>query len=128
MADERARALRKDLTRHEAKLWLRLRALRPQGIHVRRQVPMTGYILDFACLRAKLAIEVDGERHGIGRQQAHEAVRAMAVVRSGLRVLRFWNHEIDTNIDGVVDTIIAAAEQGLEAHRLLDRRHGAVRP
>ncbi|WP_237476883.1 endonuclease domain-containing protein [Lichenibacterium dinghuense] len=122
MTDERARALRKDLTRHEARLWLRLRTLRPQGIHIRRQVPMNGYILDFACLRAKLAIEVDGEHHGIGRQQAHDVLRDAALARAGLRVLRFWNHEIDANIDGVVETIIAAAEQGLKARRSSDLR------
>ncbi len=122
MADERARALRKTLTRHEARLWLHLRALRPQGIHIRRQVPVAAYILDFACLRARLAIEVDGEHHGIGKQRAHDAVRDAALARAGLRVLRFWNHEIDTNLAGVVDTIIAAANAGLEADRALNRR------
>ena len=117
MANERARALRKTLTRHEARLWLRLRVLRPQGIHVGRQVPVAGYVLDFACLRAKLAVEIDGEHHGIGRQREHDASRDAALARAGFRVLRFWNHEVDANIDGVVDTIIAAAARGLVADR-----------
>ena len=113
MADERARALRKSLTRHEARLWLRLRALRPQGLHIRRQVPVASFILDFACLRARLGIEIDGEHHGFDTERRRDALRDAALARAGLRVIRFWNHEIDTNIDGVVETIIVAAEEGL---------------
>ncbi len=47
MANERARELRKCMTSHEVRLWLSLRALRPQGLHFRRQVPQASYILDF---------------------------------------------------------------------------------
>ena len=84
---------------------------------------MAGYVLDFACLRAKLAIEIDGEHHGIGRQQAHDSVRDAALTRAGLRVLRFLNHDVDTNLASVVETIIAATEEGLRADRLLDARY-----
>ena len=117
MADERARALRTAMTRHEARLWLRLRALRPAGLHVRRQVPVGSYILDFACLRARLGVEIDGEHHGFVGQRRHDATRDAVLAGAGLRVIRFWNHEIDTNIEGVVETIMAAARAGLAVYR-----------
>lgn len=105
------------MTRQEVRLWLRLRALRPQGFHFRRQVPMGSYVLDFACLRARLGIELDGEHHGLGRQRQHDMARDSALSSMGLRIIRFWNVEIDTNLEGVVEAIMATAETGLETYR-----------
>ncbi len=59
----RARDLRKRLTPAEARLWLSLRDLRSEGLHFRRQAPMMGFILDFANLDRRVAVEVDGTSH-----------------------------------------------------------------
>ena len=114
MANERARQLRKTMTPHEVRLWLALRQLRPQGLHFRRQVPRCGYILDFACLKARLAVEVDGERHGFESHLRSDEARDAVMAGSGFLTLRFWNHEILQNLDGVVETIISHATQRLD--------------
>jgi very-short-patch-repair endonuclease len=63
MANERARRLRSDPTNAEKKLWWRLRMLKREGFHFRRQVPIDHLIVDFACYSARLVIEVDGGQH-----------------------------------------------------------------
>ena len=63
MANEVARQLRKKPTIAEKKLWFELRQLRPRGYHFRRQAPLEGFIVDFACLAQKVIIEVDGIQH-----------------------------------------------------------------
>ena len=117
MANERARSLRKSMTPQEVRLWLRLRLLRPQGLHFRRQVPIAGYIVDFACLRARLAIEVDGEHHGFDGHRRYDAGRDAALSAAGLHVIRFWNNEINANVEAVVETIFHAATTRLEGRR-----------
>ena len=105
MADERARRLRKIMTPQEIKLWVRLRELRQQGHHFRRQVPKGPCILDFACLKAGLIVEVDGAQHGVGTRVRRDTERDRLFAYRGFRTLRFWNTEIDQNLDGVVETI-----------------------
>src|SRR4051812_20581835 len=68
----RARAFRKRLTPEEAKLWVHLRALRPQGLHILRQVPIASYVVDFACLKHRLVIELDGGQHTCDKQRADD--------------------------------------------------------
>ncbi len=111
MANERARTLRKTMTPQEVKLWIGLRALRPQNLHFRRQVPLQGMIVDFACLRARLVVEVDGEQHGLPSGLAADERRDAALAETGYRVLRFWNHEVDRGRDDVVETIVRAASE-----------------
>ena len=60
MSVERAREFRKTMTRQEVRLWLQLRLLKAQGFHFRRQAPLLGYYPDFACIGARLILEVDG--------------------------------------------------------------------
>jgi very-short-patch-repair endonuclease len=105
VANRRARQLRKAMTPQEVTLWVHLRELRKlHGIHFRRQVPRLGYILDFACLRAGLVVEVDGGHHGGPRDE----IRDQRLRGAGFRVLRVWNHEVDENLDGVMEAILAA--------------------
>jgi BirA family biotin operon repressor/biotin-[acetyl-CoA-carboxylase] ligase len=103
MANERARALRRNLTDAERKLWHALRrdAL---GVNFRRQHPIGNYIVDFVCLDRKLVIEADGGQHAEA-QAAHDAARTAWLEQQGYEVLRFWNTDILTNIEGVVDVI-----------------------
>lgn len=106
----RARDLRKNSTRQEARLWAQLRTLRRDGFHFRRQAPLLGFYLDFVCFRHRLVIELDGGQHAEDVQGDHDAMRDAILRRAGFRVLRFWNSEVDANLDGVVATI----QQSLE--------------
>ncbi len=105
MANERARALRKAMTPQEVKLWVRLRELRRQGYHFRRQSPRGAYILDFVCLRHRLVVEIDGGQHSFDRNVMRDLRRDSCFADRGFRTLRFWNAEVDHNLDGVVETI-----------------------
>jgi very-short-patch-repair endonuclease len=111
MTVARARALRKAMTPQEVKLWGQLRQLRPQGFHFRRQAPVDGYILDFACFRYRLIVEIDGAQHGAAREQAHDARRDAHFAGQGFLTLRFWNADVDGNPGAVVETIMARARE-----------------
>ncbi|GLI92838.1 endonuclease domain-containing protein [Methylocystis echinoides] len=115
MSVARARALRKTMTPQEVKLWSMLRQLRPQGFHFRRQVPLEGYVLDFVCFKYRVIVEVDGSQHGEDDGLRHDARRDGMFAANGFRTLRFWNHEVDANLHGVVETIMARARDVAEA-------------
>jgi len=103
--------LRHDATRPEQKLWFHLRGAQMGGFSFRRQHPVGPYILDFYCVAAKLAIELDGDQHGSARGHVHDAVRTQFLDRKGIRVLRFWNHELKENSDSVMEGISRALLQ-----------------
>jgi very-short-patch-repair endonuclease len=100
----RARRLRHEQTDAEALLWRHLRDARLNGFKFRRQFPIDKFIADFCCLRSKLVIELDGEQHA--EQATRDALRSEALARRGYRVLRFWNDEALTNMDGVLEVIL----------------------
>ena len=106
----RARSLRKCMTDAEARLWLRLKAMRGEGFHFRRQVPFRGYYLDFVSFNGRLVIELDGWRHNEDAQRDHDELRDQVLRREGFCVLRFPNNSLDHNIDGVMQAILAALE------------------
>ena len=94
----RAKTMRRDSTRAENMLWQVLRGGKLEGFKFRRQVPMHNYILDFVCFDAKVIIEVDGAQHADSNADA----RRDAYFRSeGFVTLRFWNDEIERNLDFV---------------------------
>ena len=102
-----ARAMRKAPTEAEKKLWWHLRHRLPlSGTHFRRQVRIGRYIVDFASHRTKLVIEIDGGQHV--EQAAADAARTKFLESEGYRVVRFWNNEVLTNIDGVLEAIASA--------------------
>ena len=113
MANEIARSLRKRMTPQEVKLWVHLRRLKPQGLHFRRPVPKAGYIVDFACLSARLIVEIDGFQHGLDADRVKDETRDQSLRRLGFLVLRFWNHEVDRDLDSVVATIFHHARERL---------------
>lgn len=99
----RARELRKNSTDAERFLWQHLRLRQINGERFRRQRPVGPYILDFVCLEKKVAIEVDGGQHNevvFRDRQRDEWLR-----KQGFVVLRFWNHEVLTQIDVVKEAI-----------------------
>jgi very-short-patch-repair endonuclease len=103
MADERARGLRKNMTDAERKLWRYLRQRQLDGHKFRRQVRIGPYIADFVCLDLQIVIEVDGGQHADAR--AYDSRRDEYMLGQGFRVLRFWNNEVLSNMDGVWETI-----------------------
>jgi very-short-patch-repair endonuclease len=106
VADAIARRLRKTLTDAEQALWRSLRDRQVEGCRFRRQVPIGRYIVDFACLDVGLIIEVDGGQHEIN--QADDAVRDAWLTKEGYRVLRFWNNDVLSNREGVLQKIAEA--------------------
>jgi len=105
MANEIARRLRKTMTPQEVKLWVHLRSWRKRGFHFRRQSPRAGYIVDFVCMKQKLIVEVDGGQHNFDDHAARDRSRDRRFLCAGFRVLRFWNNEVDRNLDGVLTAI-----------------------
>ena len=108
MSKLRARQLRETMTPQEVKLWVQLKYLNRQGHHFRRQVPIDFYIVDFAEFSQRLIIEVDGSQHGFAKGEASDRIRDQHFAKAGFQVLRFWNKEVDRNLDGVIDAVLAA--------------------
>ena len=106
MANEAARKLRSRMTRQEVKLWLHLRELRKLGFHFRRQVPIKGFIVDFACYHPRVIVEVDGSQHSRPRHELRDAGRNAVLAADGFRIVRVWNNEVDENLNGVFDKIL----------------------
>ncbi|MBN1221463.1 MAG: endonuclease domain-containing protein [Anaerolineae bacterium] len=102
----RARELRRQMTPAEQKLWQQLRGRQFYQLKFRRQHPLARFILDFYCHQHQLVIEVDGDSHADPAQKAYDAARTEWLEQRGLRVIRFSNYDIETNMDGVL-TIIA---------------------
>ena len=107
---ERARDLRHNLTNGEQLLWSKLRAHRMHGLKFRRQHVIGSYIVDFVCLKARLIVEVDGESHFEDGREAADTQRDAHLASQGLRVLRFGNHNVLTNISGVAGAIAEELE------------------
>jgi very-short-patch-repair endonuclease len=107
MPSRQARMLRRDMTDAERRLWSALRHRRIAGHKFRRQHPVGPYILDFACVEMRLAIEADGGQHADSERDLH---RTAWLEGEGWRVLRFWNNDILGNIEGVAARILEALE------------------
>jgi very-short-patch-repair endonuclease len=104
-----AKAMRRVMTDAELKLWNELRAHRLMGIGFRRQVPIAGYIVDFACSVKKLIVEVDGSQHGEDAGVSNDAQRTRRLEQDGWTVIRVWNDDVLRDIDGVCAHIVAAS-------------------
>jgi very-short-patch-repair endonuclease len=100
-----ARKLRKDATNAERRLWQRLRREQVEGCKFRRQVVLSGFIVDFACYEAQLVVEVDGATHSTDAEIARDATRDAVVRAQGYAILRFTNDEVYHNLDGVLETV-----------------------
>ncbi|MDB2414307.1 class I tRNA ligase family protein [Rickettsiales bacterium] len=98
-----ARELRQSQTDVEKLLWSILRRKQIKGFKFRRQHPIEKYISDFACIEAKLIIELDGGQHA--EQQEYDKARTEFFQKEGYQVLRFWNNDLLNNLDGVLETI-----------------------
>ena len=101
----RARALRRDATEAEKKLWQHLRQPPFKEHHFRRQATIGSYFADFASHQLRIVVEVDGGQH---LDNAADERRTAYLASEGYRVLRFWNNDVLTNVSGVLSVIDSA--------------------
>ncbi|MGE5562793.1 MAG: endonuclease domain-containing protein [Bacillota bacterium] len=100
----------------EVLLWRVLR-LRPGGFKFRRQHPIGGYVADFACLSARLLVEVDGEAHGLERENRIDVLRQSDLERTGFKVLRVAARDVLSDIDAVAQSIVTRCESRAPLHQ-----------
>ena len=98
---EKAKELRKNMTPQERKLWNILRNHQFYGYEIRRQYPIDKYIVDFICRNKKIIIEIDGGQHNEKEALEYDEKRSADLGKLGYKVIRFWNNDIDKNLDGV---------------------------
>jgi very-short-patch-repair endonuclease len=99
------RVLRGNQTDAERKLWGSLRNRQLEGLKFRRQYVIGPFVADFCCEEYRLIIELDGGQHA--DQVEQDRMRTVELEDMKYHVLRFWNFEIFTNMDGVIDTILS---------------------
>ncbi|KKX28436.1 endonuclease domain-containing protein [Rhizobium sp. LC145] len=118
-----ARRLRNGSTDAEAKLWRNLYRIPMEGTHFRRQVPIGRYFVDFACHQIGLVIELDGGQHAEDAAVLYDNERTAFLENQGYQVIRFWNHEVTSELDAVLDTIFAIVQQRLTLLAEADNFH-----
>ena len=116
----RARQLRRNSTDAEKRLWRGLRETLPE-YKWRRQMPVGPYFVDFACFSEKLIIEIDGGQHA--EAAAYDEARTRLLEGQGYRVLRFWNNDVLSNTEGVLERITQSLSR-LEREEGAERREG----
>ena len=105
----RARELRHPQTPPEAALWSRIRSGQVAGLKFRRQHPLGRFIVDFCCPARRLVVELDGDSHA--DQAAYDANRTTWLTARGYGVVRFTNREVEQNLGGVLEAILAECER-----------------
>ena len=99
-----AQKLRREMTPQEQQLWQHLRLDQFKGYRFRRQHPIPPYVADFANLRSRVVIELDGSQHDGERDQARDAFMAA----QGWTVLRFSNQQLGADVNYVLERIAHA--------------------
>ena len=102
----RARELRKDMSDTERRVWSRLRRNQLAGFKFRRQVPIGPYFADFACLSARLVIEIDGPFH----EEESNARKTAYLESQKFRVARFSVNDVDQSLDEDMDAVFVYLE------------------
>ncbi len=120
----RAKSLRSTMTEAEKRIWFRLRPHRLNGASFRRQFPVGTYIADFVCLEARLIIEIDGGQHADSQR---DKIRDAWLQSQDFNVLRFWNHDVLKNTEGVIKQISEALTASLPPSLTLPRKGGGNR-
>jgi very-short-patch-repair endonuclease len=98
-----AQKLRTRLTDAEQKLWQHIRSRQLMGFKFRRQAPIGKYIVDFVCFEQQLVVELDGGQHAVNLD--YDRLRSEWLESQGFKVIRFWNHDVMSNIVGVKEVI-----------------------
>ncbi len=108
---ENARLLRKNMTRQEKHLWYDF--LCTYDIKFYRQRIIDKYIADFYCSKAHLVVELDGSQHYTDEGMEYDNIRTEVLQQYELEVIRFSNHEIDSNFSGVCESIDNKVKENL---------------
>ena len=108
-----AQKLRKNMTPEERKLWYEY--LNRYPIRFRRQITVGIYILDFYCASAKLAIEIDGAQHYLPQGKQHDLCRTNYLNEQGIKVLRFTNHDVMENLQGICTMIDKTVKERVQS-------------
>ncbi len=106
-----AKTMRSNMTKEELVMWQYLRAHRFLGYKFKRQVLIGDYIVDFLCPDKKLIIELDGGQHNEPNNIINDKKRTIYLENNGYTVLRFWNNEVNNNLNGVLELIKTNLEQ-----------------
>ena len=106
-----ARYLRKNTTPQEIKFWNFVRNSQFENTKFKRQYPIGKYIVDFVAIQKMLIIELDGGGHNTPEQQKYDKERTEYLTSRGFKILRFWNNDIDNNIEGVFEKISLALRE-----------------
>jgi very-short-patch-repair endonuclease len=109
-----ARELRSAMTDAEQLLWSCLRRKQLGGFRFRRQHPFERYVLDFYCCEAKLAIELDGGQHNDPSTKEYDDQRTAFLNKQGIQVVRFWNNDVLSNLEGVLESIYGVLQLRVE--------------
>lgn len=107
-----SRRLRNQATDAERRLWAHLKGRQLAGCKFRRQFPVARFIADFACVEARLAIELDGGQHLDAAE--YDAARTRRMETNGFCVLRFWNDDVLLRTQEVLEEILRCLN---EKHR-----------
>lgn len=124
---EVARRLRKKQTPQEHKLWAVLRNRKVMDCKFRRQQPIGPYVVDFYCHEKKLVIELDGGHHAEEDQRDRDLTRDAFLEGQGDTVLRFWNNEVDNNLEGVVESIVQHLDKSPSPHSSPSRERKRIK-
>ena len=103
------RHLRKNLTNPEKIIWQRLRNRQVGGVKFRRQHSIGKYIVDFYSSEVNLIIEIDGDVHAY--QKENDKIREIFLKNRGLKIIRYTNYEVRTNLIGVLEDILRKCEE-----------------
>ncbi len=101
----KAKKLRNEMTEAEILMWEKLRSNRFHGYKFRRQHPINIYVVDFYCHQFNLIIEIDGEYHNETNQQKRDEGRTNDLNFQGMKILRFTNDEIKSDMNTVLKKI-----------------------
>lgn len=103
-----ARKLRAEMSLPEVLLWRELRG-KPMGMKFRRQFPVAGYVADFACMEARLLIEIDGKAHDMGERPERDAARDDLLNGLGWQVARYPARDVLADVAGAAASIVHLA-------------------
>ncbi len=98
-----AKRLRRHSTDAENVLWKQLRQRQLGGLKFRRQQPIDDFVVDFVCFEKGIVVEVDGGQHAVELEKDTE--RSDYLTKNGFKILRFWNNEVLSNMEGVIEVI-----------------------
>ncbi|MFC3712236.1 endonuclease domain-containing protein [Sphingoaurantiacus capsulatus] len=104
-----AARLRREATDAERRFWRAVRNRQLAGLKFRRQVSLGPYVADFACVEGGLIVELDGSQHADAVEYDERRTRYLEA--QGYRVIRFSNIDALTNLEGVLEMVLAAAGQ-----------------